>query len=74
MASKFGYVIPSFGLHPWFVDDAYEDAVSDLRIGSDESLAPIGEIGLDRWIQKYDIELQKVFSSQLRLAKRKTCR
>jgi len=72
MASKFGYVIPSFGLHPWFVDDAYEDAVSDLENRLDESLAPIGEIGLDRWIQKYDIELQKAaFISQLRLAKRK---
>ena len=46
--------------------------VSDLENRLDESLAPIGEIGLDRWIQKYDIELQKAaFISQLRLAKRK---
>ena len=32
----------------------------------------LARIGLDRWIQKYDIELQKsAFISQLRLAKRK---
>jgi len=72
MASEFGYVIPSYGLHPWFVDGAYEDALGDLENRLDESLAPIGEIGLDRWIQDYDIELQKAaFIYQLRLAKRK---
>tara|TARA_A100001037_G_C15050527_1_gene589895 strand:+ start:261 stop:1094 length:834 start_codon:yes stop_codon:yes gene_type:complete len=72
LASKFGYVIPSFGLHPWFVDDTYGDAISELENLLDQSLAPIGEIGLDRWVQDYDIELQKsAFVSQLMLAKRK---
>ncbi len=70
LASRFEYVIPSFGLHPWFVDQSYSEAISRLEILLDDRLFPIGEIGLDRWIQGYDIDLQKeAFVLQLRLAK-----
>lgn len=72
MALNYGCIIPSFGLHPWFVDGAYGEALCDLENLLDRIQAPIGEIGLDRWIQDCDIELQKTaFISQLRLAKRK---
>lgn len=70
MASKYEYVIPSYGLHPWFVDDGYAEAVRELEALLADAPFPIGEIGLDRWVQNYDVELQKkAFVSQLRLAK-----
>jgi len=70
LASKYEYVIPSYGLHPWFVDEGFRDALAEIENLLEERTYPIGEIGLDRWIQGYDIELQKAaFISQLRLAK-----
>jgi TatD DNase family protein len=70
LASKYEYVIPSYGLHPWFVNEGFGDAIKELERLLKSRTYPIGEIGLDRWIQGYDIELQKVaFISQLRLAK-----
>lgn len=61
-------VIPSFGLHPWKQPtdgwlkslEHYLDTIPN---------ACIGECGLDRWMEGYDIELQtKVFTDQLEIA------
>ena len=61
-------IIPSFGLHPWKSPSpnwqqqltSYLDTVPH---------ACIGECGLDRWIEDYDLELQRdVFTTQLDLA------
>lgn len=63
-------VISSFGLHPWFVNDRSTDWRSKL----DQQLlahpgAPVGEIGLDRWIPDFDLPAQEeVFLWQLNLA------
>lgn len=65
-----GYVLPSFGLHPWKVKGRADDWLDLLR----ESLqrfpnAGVGEIGLDRWIEGHDIEDQLVvFRAQLDIA------
>jgi len=65
-----GFVLPSFGLHPWKVKGRAGDWFETLR----EFLnrfpnAGVGEIGLDRWIEGHDIEDQLiVFRDQLNLA------
>lgn len=62
------FIIPSFGLHPWKspVDGWYELLVKQL---DNTPRACIGECGLDRWIEGYDIEQQTgVFIKQLDLA------
>lgn len=65
-----GFVIPSFGLHPWKVAERSPDWLSKLReyltIHPD---APIGECGLDRWMDSPDPEVQQeVFRAHLELA------
>ena len=55
LARRHPFVLPSYGLHPWYVGNAtetwrgeMEDAIcAHLRNG--ESVA-VGEVGLDRWI------------------------
>ena len=66
-----GTIIPSFGVHPWFVDQAEGEWLEDLRhrVDSASGIVGIGEVGLDRWIEDPDEEKQDtVFRAQLRLA------
>src|SRR5688572_11842280 len=64
------WIMPAFGLHPWFVKDRSANWFDNLRRFLDANpRACIGEIGLDRWIQDYDIaDQEKVFTAQLQLA------
>lgn len=70
-------IIPSFGLHPWYVADASDISDwMDRLIGYLDALphSCIGECGLDRCIDGYDIELQiDVFTAQLELAAKRNC-
>lgn len=62
-------VIPSFGVHPWFVNDLPENWMEQLRLKLDSIPSGIGEIGLDRWINPRNEDLQeKIFRQQLSLA------
>ena len=65
-------IIPSFGLHPWHLNEIQTtpDWLDQLQSLLDTTPnACIGECGLDRGIDDYDIEQQtEVFTSQLRLA------
>ena len=65
-------IIPSFGLHPWHLDatQTAPDWLEKLKaLLETNPHAGIGECGLDRGMENFDIELQiKTFSSQLRLA------
>lgn len=65
-----GFVLPSFGLHPWKVKARGENWVEMLRNFLDKfPNSGVGEIGLDRWIEGHDIDDQLiVFRSQLDLA------
>ena len=73
LATKYpDLIIPSFGLHPWHLNEikTTPDWLDQLqRLIDTTPNACIGECGLDRGRDDYDIEQQtKVFTSQLRLA------
>lgn len=62
-------VIPSFGLHPWYVAQRSANWQAMLLQHLEQTPAGIGEIGLDRWIEGYDSPQQEaVFLWQWRLA------
>lgn len=68
-ASAPGLIRPSYGLHPWFVNQRSPQWQERLAEFLDEDAAGIGEIGLDKWIHGYDLEAQKeVFRWQWTLA------
>jgi len=65
-----GFVLPSFGLHPWKVPGRAADWFERLQDFLQQNpTAGVGEIGLDRWVEGHDIEDQTtVFGKQLNLA------
>ena len=69
LAGQHPQVIPSFGLHPWFVPERSTDWLSRLEQQLDAWPSAVGEIGLDRWKPglPYD-EQEEVFLAQLSLA------
>jgi TatD DNase family protein len=71
LAKKYKWVVPSYGLHPWYVNQVCENWREILEECLQDSWAAIGEIGLDRWIEGFDSAKQEeVFIWQLELAKR----
>lgn len=71
MSAEHPWIIPSYGLHPWYAPERSDNWLDRLReLLKSDSRAGVGEVGLDRWIEGYDLELQRtVFLEQLRLAK-----
>lgn len=69
-AKRHSYVIPAFGLHPWYVRDRSPHWRERLVRALDETPgAVIGEIGLDRWIEGHDLPDQlAVFHAQMEIA------
>jgi TatD DNase family protein len=68
LACEYKWIIPSYGLHPWYIQQRPRDWENLLRAKLDKGGA-VGEIGLDRWKEGYDIDDQQaVFRAQLRLA------
>ena len=62
-------VVPSFGYHPWYVSQRSGQWQKSLRNFLDRRPAVIGEIGLDRWIEGFDLPQQEeVFVWQWLLA------
>ena len=69
LARKHPWIIPSLGLHPWFVKNRGAQWFECLQKMVEEHRCAIGEIGLDRWIDEPDLPAQEdVFIRQLRLA------
>jgi TatD DNase family protein len=69
LAQRFPQVIPSFGYHPWYVKERTADWEQTFMRMLDATPAAIGEIGIDRWIENYDLpDQEQVFLWQLRLA------
>lgn len=62
-------VLPSFGYHPWYLDERTPDWLTQLRRFLDSVPGAVGEIGLDRWKPGLAYENQEeVFLAQLQLA------
>ena len=69
LARKYPLVYPSFGLHPWYIQERSKHWRERLIEFLDRTPSAIGEIGLDRWIEGYDLPAQEeVFLWQLDLA------
>lgn len=65
-----GFGTASYGLHPWHVNGrsaAWLDRLRELLLAVDR--APVGEIGLDRWVEGHDLAVQTpLLVAQLDLA------
>lgn len=69
LAKRHDCVLPSFGLHPWFVPERSAEWLAQLEQQLDAWPSAVGEIGLDRWKPGLDYDGQEeVFTAQLRLA------
>jgi TatD DNase family protein len=69
-AARRPWVVPAFGLHPWYVQTRSPQWREALVCALDQTPgAVIGEIGLDRWVEGFDLPAQlEVFEAQLALA------
>ena len=71
LAKAHPWILPSYGLHPWYLKERSPHWRERLTVLVEENRAGIGEIGLDRWIDGFDIQDQaEVFDWQLSLAAR----
>jgi TatD DNase family protein len=70
LARRFtGLVLPSFGVHPWYVHERTERWLERLMEFLDATPSAVGEIGLDRWKPGLAyVGQEEVFTAQLRLA------
>ncbi len=69
LGAQFDGVIPSIGLHPWYLNTVDVGWKETLKSCVDSTMCAVGEIGLDRWIKGYDIDAQTdAFLFQYRLA------
>lgn len=70
LARRHSWIIPSFGLHPWYMKERSPRWLERLEHYLREfPRAPVGEMGLDRWIENPDIpEQTEVFRAQMEIA------
>ena len=71
LAAAHPEVLPSFGLHPWYVASRSPDWLEKLvtMLNTAGPRVGVGEIGLDAWIPDHDLEDQRrVLLAQLQLA------
>ena len=69
LAQQNEWVIPSYGLHPWFIANRSPQWLEKLMEWASRSDCAIGEIGLDRWREPFDFaDQQQVFREQLAIA------
>lgn len=70
LARRDSRIVPSFGLHPWYVSQRTDRWLTSLRDHLLQVPSAVGEIGLDRWLEERDEAAQhEVFLAQLRVAR-----
>ncbi len=69
LANKFSRIVPFYGIHPWYVDNDFEDSLGYLTRMLSQRPCGIGEIGLDYTEGMADRKLQIcVCRKQLKIA------
>ena len=69
LAREYPEVIPSFGYHPWYLEERTPEWQTTLTHYLEQMPSAIGEIGLDRWKEGLEYAPQEAaFQWQLRLA------
>jgi TatD DNase family protein len=72
LASRHGFVTPSYGLHPWYQKEkqaGWEKRLEQRLIADPK--AQVGEVGLDLWMRDPDLSSQiETLQSSLRIAER----
>jgi TatD DNase family protein len=72
LASRHGFVTPSYGLHPWYLNEkqaGWEDRLEQRLIADPK--AHVGEVGLDLWMRDPDLSAQiETVRHSLRIAER----
>ena len=69
LARESKIVLPSFGYHPWYLEERTPDWQKELEKFLNAAPSAVGEIGLDRW--KPDLsyaDQEEVFNTQLQIA------
>jgi TatD DNase family protein len=70
LSQRCSWILPSFGVHPWYIDDLPTGYLSVLSEYLDRAPSVIGEIGIDHWKEGIDRARQEeVFIEQLSLAR-----
>lgn len=69
LSRKYNWIIPAFGVHPWYAIKASPDYLQNLKSALDEYGGCVGEIGVDTYIKNPDLNKQcEVFVNQLKIA------
>ncbi len=70
LAQRYPWILPSFGVHPWYIDDLPTEYLSVLGEYLDRAPSVVGEIGIDYWKEGIDrVRQEQVFLEQLSLAR-----
>lgn len=69
LARQHGWIIPNFGVHPWYISNLPNNWDTLLEHYLDVTPSGIGETGIDGWRKEFDSTLQEeVFLRQLAIA------
>ena len=70
LAERCSWVVPSFGVHPWYIDDLPSGYLATLAELLDRVPSVVGEIGIDHWKEGVDRGRQEeIFLAQLSIAR-----
>lgn len=69
LAENYPWVIPNFGVHPWYIEQAGRDWESLLSNFLDRIPSGVGEVGIDGWRKELNQELQEdIFKRHVAIA------
>jgi TatD DNase family protein len=70
LAERYTWVLPSFGVHPWYIDGLTSECLEVLGAYLDRIPSVVGEIGIDHWREGIDRGRQEeLFLAQLGMAR-----